>query len=291
MPVTELSRVENTQLDFHVNEIRAALFRFGLTAGEHLSHIHSKRLYRSHGSFDEFVWDTFHFHAKRAYQFIKAYKVLSILQEAGVQELPDKEFHCRPLYRLIDRPGELVKAWNGKKSTIVESGQPYTAVEVDCFPTPVQVVRDLFDREKFSGSIWDCAAGDGRIVKVAREYYPNAELLGTDISTGTDFLEVTPWTHVDNIVTNPPYVFKDEFVLRSMDIRRRSIAMLLPLHFLSGQERYRTILCGGAFKLVTVWIYVSRIEFLNGQRPDFQLAWFIWRKRTNTQHPVIRWIE
>jgi hypothetical protein len=267
------------------------MFAFGLTAGEHLYDIHRKRLYRSHGSFDAFVWQTFHFHAKRAYQFIRAYKVQRILEEAGVARLPANESQCRPLYRLIDRPKDLIKAWNRRPSTTVASERASTIIDNEYYPTPIAIVRDLFERERFSGTVWDCAAGDGRILQIARERYPNAKIVGTDISTGTDFLTVQGMT-ADNIITNPPFTLKNEFVWRALELARKSAALLLPIDFLSGKERFNTIYGRRDFRLTTLWVYVRAIKFIpEGTNPGFPLAWFVWRKRAKQQSPVIKWIE
>jgi hypothetical protein len=51
--IRSLSTDEQAELAGHVQAVYRAMFAFGLTAGEHLYHIHSKRLYRSYGSFDE----------------------------------------------------------------------------------------------------------------------------------------------------------------------------------------------------------------------------------------------
>ena len=287
-----LSDSEQAELADHVQAVYRAMFAFGLTAGEHLYHIHRKRLYRSHGSFDDFVWRTFHFHAKRAYQFIQAYKVLCILQEAGVARLPDNESQCRPLYRLIDRPKDLVKAWNGRRaSTSVASGRVSTIIDNEYYPTPIAIVHDLFDREKFTGTVWDCAAGDGRILRVARERYPRAKIVGTDISTGTDFLTVEGMT-ADNIITNPPFTLKNEFVWRALELARKSAVLLLPIDFLSGKERFNTVYSRPDFRLTTLWVYVRAIKFIpDGTNPGFPLAWFVWRRGTKQQSPVIKWID
>jgi hypothetical protein len=289
--VKPLTDHEEGELTHHVQAVYRAMFAFGLTAGEHLYHIHNKRLYRSHGSFDDFVWQTFHFHAKRAYQFIRAYKVLRILEDAGVARLPVNESQCRPLYRLIDQPNKLVKAWKGRPSTTVDSVRAHTSINNDYWPTPIAIVRDLFDRETFAGSIWDCAAGDGRILRVARERYPTAQIVGTDISAGTDFLTVQGMT-ADNIITNPPFTLKNEFVWRALELARKSAVILLPIDFLTGQKRFNTIYRRRDFRLTTLWVHVRPIKWApHGSIPGFPLAWFVWRKRTNQQSPVIKWIE
>jgi len=215
------------------------------------------------------------------------------LQDAGVNRLPANESQCRPLYRLIDRPKDLVKAWKGRSSTTVDSERASTGIDDDFFPTPLPVIKHLFDRERFTGSIWDCSCGDARIVRVARQYYPKAEVVGTDLNTGADFLTIEGMT-ADNIITNPPFGLKDDFVARAMDLSRRAVAMLLPLDVLSGKERFETIHSRADFQLTTVWVYVHRIKFITTARdtsPGFPLCWFVWRKRTKQQAPVIKWID
>jgi len=67
-------------------------------------------------------------------------------------------------------------------------------------------------RERFEGSIWECACGDGAISKLLPQ---NNKIISSDIvnrgygETGIDFLST--YKQVNNIITNPPYKFAQEF--------------------------------------------------------------------------------
>ena len=72
-------------------------------------------------------------------------------------------------------------------------------VENDFYATPFGATMNILDKEKLEGSILEPAAGQGHIGKVLREYYPDSEIVLTDlveredkfdlhIESGIDFL-------------------------------------------------------------------------------------------------------
>jgi hypothetical protein len=60
-------------------------------------------------------------------------------------------------------------------------------------------------------------------------------VIGNDLATGTNFLTTT--RDVDNVVTNPPWGLKNEFIRHANECARRKVATLLPLNALSGVAR------------------------------------------------------
>src|ERR1700674_2233715 len=103
------------------------------------------------------------------------------------------------------------------------------------YPTPPEGIRALLSVEKFDGSIWEPACGDGAIARelTAAGY----TVVATDITdygfgtAGIDFLKErrTPAKH---IVTNPPYGrgLADRFIGHALKLTRESggsVAMLL----------------------------------------------------------------
>jgi hypothetical protein len=128
------------------------------------------------------------------------------------------------------------------------------------------------------------AAGQGAILRVLEEAFPNAVIDSGDIGTGQDFLTYPYDPHYDLIITNPPYSLALEFIQRAMAFRHFHhhnhhpvICMLLRVNFLGAQKRARWL------REHTPSIYVSP------RRPDFtgeggdatEYAWFIWDARTS----------
>lgn len=106
------------------------------------------------------------------------------------------------------------------------------------FCTPPHIVRALLDREKFPGSVWECAAGRGDIVQVLLEY-GYTDVLASDIHDWgyrpckiENFLTST--TRAGSIITNPFFDFKWQFLAQAKRLAEAKIAMLLPL-----QTEYR----------------------------------------------------
>lgn len=163
------------------------------------------------------------------------------------------------------------------------------------FPTPAWATWGLLENETFKGGIWECACGDGAMASVLRE--AGYSVVVSDLQdrghgeAGVDFL----LTHriVRNIVTNPPFSQAQAFAEQAIRVAHDKVAMLLPLSFLEGANRARSI-----FKHTPptrVWIFSERLSFYppgvevrgNGGRP---FAWYVWDKNDPRQRPEIGWI-
>lgn len=80
----------------------------------------------------------------------------------------------------------------------------------DLFQTPVYATNLLLPFiPKGVGIIWDCACGEGKIVRALLD--AGYACAGTDLQQGIDFLEDDPPENYDAIVTNPPFSLKREF--------------------------------------------------------------------------------
>lgn len=115
------------------------------------------------------------------------------------------------------------------------------------YPTPPEAVRALLSVERFDGSIWEPACGDGGIAKVLAE--TGHEVVSTDLmdygygEAGVDFLEQYR-PRARHIVTNPPYGFglADAFAVKSLWLTRQTggkVAFLLNLQSLCHVKRTR----------------------------------------------------
>ena len=119
-------------------------------------------------------------------------------------------------------------------------------VPYDFYPTPPQATRALLSVERFNGTIWEPACGDGAISKVLLAQ--GCMVISTDLvyrgfgTGGVNFLTETR-TRARNIVTNPPYGngLADAFVrhaLRLVAPVGGSVAMLLNLASLAHPVRH-----------------------------------------------------
>ncbi|HRD75334.1 MAG TPA: hypothetical protein PK264_05260 [Hyphomicrobiaceae bacterium] len=114
------------------------------------------------------------------------------------------------------------------------------------YPTPPAAIRALLAAERFDGSIWEPACGDGAISKelIAHGY----DVTSTDLVDhgygrhGVDFL-ATVFPRGRNIVTNPPYGsgLADRFLRHALSLTRITggrVAMLLNITSLCSPTRH-----------------------------------------------------
>jgi len=115
------------------------------------------------------------------------------------------------------------------------------------YPTPPEAVRALLSVERFDGSIWEPACGNGAISRELEA--AGYDVVSTDITdhgfgqSGQDFLK-SGMPLAKHIVTNPPYGthgLADAFVRRALIHTRKtggSVAMLLNLKSLCNPARH-----------------------------------------------------
>ena len=144
----------------------------------------------------------------------------------------------------------------------------------------------LFERELFTGAIWDPACGKGTIVISALAAGVVAG--GSDIvargwdSTLTphDFLETS--YQADNIVSNPPFGVAEKFVAKALTVARCKVSMLLPANWVQGDKRSRWL---EQTPLRRVWFIAPRPSMPPGpvieagHKPGngtTDYAWFVW---------------
>ena len=59
-------------------------------------------------------------------------------------------------------------------------------VENDFYATPFDATKAILDHEELHGSILEPAAGEGHISKILHEYYPNSQIISTDLVQRND---------------------------------------------------------------------------------------------------------
>ena len=175
----------------------------------------------------------------------------------------------------------------------------------DFYATPDGATREILNRIPLTGSILEPAAGDGHIIKVLKEFYPDNEIVGTelyqrdsneDIKFGVDFLTYKWDRKFDNIITNPPFDLCKDFVERSLEIVNDKILIFAKLQLLEGLNRQQMFL---DTPLHYVYVFSRRVSPLkNGSpvneqgkdwRSTFATGWFIWEVGYEGE-PIIRWI-
>ena len=159
--------------------------------------------------------------------------------------------------------------------------------ENDYYATDPKAVGDLLAVEEFDKDIpiWECASGGGHLVDEFRKR--GYKVRSTDlIDRGhqdelLDFLFCfEEWE--GHIVTNPPFKFCTEFILKALDLVQdgAKVAMFLKLTTLEGQDRYKKIYQHQPPK--RIWVYTKRIQCAkNGIFSGTSAvcyAWFIWEK-------------
>lgn len=168
---------------------------------------------------------------------------------------------------------------------------------LDFFPTGPWGTRSLVEQVLLRNldpslvrgrSVWECAAGEGHMAEVLREYfadvyasdvfdYGKGYAVGSFVGEGIDVARC-PFPP-DWIITNPPFKGSLEFVLRALREARIGVAMLVRGNWDEGAERYREIFrpTPPAFEAV----FVERLPMHRGRwEPDGDTmtaySWFVW---------------
>jgi len=170
-------------------------------------------------------------------------------------------------------------------------------VERDHFyPTPPEGTRALLRVEKFEGTIWEPACGDGAISREleAAGYTVNStDLIDRGYGTpGVDFL-LDFQTEADNIVTNPPFKFTFEFMTHGVWRAKKKCALLGRLAWLEGAKRRQFY---EKSPLARVWVFSKRLKMQRARQSNEEdasgmiaFAWFVW-DHAHKGPPTLGWI-
>ena len=155
----------------------------------------------------------------------------------------------------------------------------------DYYATDPRAVDDLLGVETFNNNIWECACGEGHISNKLKEYGYN--VYSTDLIDRNYQDELVDFLCTDkkfngDIITNPPYKYCSEFILKALDSipPGNKVAMFLKLTTLEGQKRYKDIY--SKYPPKTVYVYSKRKQCAkNGVFKGTSAvcySWFIWEK-------------
>lgn len=187
------------------------------------------------------------------------------------------------------------------KSHAVMSQRVERGDSPDDFPTPPWATRALIEhvigRDELNGmSVLEPACGAGHMVRVLNEYFMEVRYADAhDYGFGPvrDYLSY-PYERnaVDWVITNPPFRLAENFVLRSLDVARRGVAMLVRSVFLESVGRYNRLFRDNPPSSFAQ--FVERVPMVKGRLDPKAstatgYAWLVWDLREPLGSTVI-WI-
>lgn len=168
----------------------------------------------------------------------------------------------------------------------------------DFYTTEPKAIELLLKLEKFNTNIWECACGKGHLSKILQN--EGYKVLSTDLidrgygMSGINFLKCNKKFNGD-IITNPPYKYAREFVLKALELLEEGnkVAMFLKVQFLEGKARKELFTNNPPKK-----IYVSSSRLNCAKNGEFEkypssaiaYAWFIWEKGYKDK-TVLEWFN
>jgi hypothetical protein len=157
---------------------------------------------------------------------------------------------------------------------------------LDDFPTPPWATRALAEYVIVpEGNCLEPACGRGHMSAALAEYFD--DVISSDIAdygygSVVGFLESTyEADSFDWVITNPPFNLAEDFIIRSMKIARRGVAMLTRTVFIESVGRYMRLF--KASRPSQVAQFVERVPMVEG-RLDRKAstatgyAWLVWEK-------------
>ena len=167
------------------------------------------------------------------------------------------------------------------------------------YATDPSVTRDLLRNELFVSPILEPCCGGGFMaeeIKKAGYLVEACDLIDRGYGRGgVDFITHDFPIGQFDIITNPPYSDFVPMLNKAMAICRSKVAMLLPLRYLTSQERYN---CFKQYPPKCVYVYIERIciakggkfeEYEAGMNMEMY-AWYVWEKGFSGE-PILRWIH
>lgn len=168
--------------------------------------------------------------------------------------------------------------------------------ENDYYATDPLAIDKLLQVEKPFSHIWECAAGGGHLAKRLKEQgykVTTSDIVERDYELDfiQDFLKMSVCGLGSNeeydILTNPPYKYAKEFVLRALDMIRegRKVYMFLKLTFLEGKTRLKELF--SKYPPKKIYVFSERIlcaknaefqKMIDGGGSAIAYAWYVWEK-------------
>lgn len=195
-----------------------------------------------------------------------------------------------------------MKDWTGNNKSIystlgASSHSEYERQQDDFYSTDPSAIDYLLKYETFNNNIWECACGNGNLSKRLEEFGFNVHSTdkyyrGYGERESIDFLKQKEVFNGD-IITNPPYKYAMEFVLKALELTDNKVAMFLKVQFLESKRRYDKLFKQNPPSKVLP--FVKRMNCYRNDDRSFKgsavcYCWYIWEKDF-TGETVIQWID
>jgi hypothetical protein len=143
----------------------------------------------------------------------------------------------------------------------------YKRSAFDYYPTPAVATNILLEKVVFEGPILEPASGSGDISKVLEQAgfkVESSDLQTSDMvygKKGLDFLKRED--RFESLITNPPYVLAEEFILQSLRLFNKKCAFLVRIAFLESARRFKIFTDNPPHKVI---IISKRLPFYANNR-------------------------
>lgn len=196
-----------------------------------------------------------------------------------------------------------MKDWRGNTYSIFKTlgasnHTEHDRQQEDYYATEPAAVRWLMRLERFSNPILEPACGEGHISEELKRGGYNVvsrDLIDRGYGETADFLVIDNLEWQGDIITNPSYIYAQEFVEKSLRIMQdgHKAAFFLKLTFLEGKHRRHLFRCQPPAR---IWVSSSRLKCaMNGDFSSFKssataYAWFVWEKGYKGD-TVVKWFN
>ena len=195
------------------------------------------------------------------------------------------------------------KDWTGNsvaysKTLGASSHCDHDRPEMDYYATEPKAVKLLLELEKFDGRIWEIACGEGHLSEEIKKHgyeVKSSDIIDRKYGEVYDFLAIENTTTDMNIITNPPYAYADDFIVKGMEVLQegKKLALFMPIRYLEGKKRKKIF---AAYPPKTVYVSSSRLacaingDFANMKGSAVSYAWYVWVKGYKGD-TVLKWFN
>lgn len=186
----------------------------------------------------------------------------------------------------------------GARNGALEERDEYDFYATD--PKALELFLNKFneDGERLADWVWEPACGNGHLSKTLKYlgyYVYSSDIIKREYDCNTfDFL-VKEKNWGGDILTNPPYKYAKEFVLKALDSidNGQKVIMFLKCQFLEEQSRYNDLFSKHPPKYV--YVHSGRQNCAkDGNFEKYKSAtlcycWFVWQKGFKGE-TILRWI-
>lgn len=173
----------------------------------------------------------------------------------------------------------------------------------DDYPTPPWAVRALVEYfitpvSLASHTVLEPCSGRGYLANTLREYGANVFEndkydYGNPNSSLGDFLNPDYHKEADYIITNPPFILAEEFVLKALMLARHMVCVFERTNFLEGKGRHERLFSKTPPSFILP--FVERVQMARGRLVPKMASvtpysWFVWFVGDEVSYPKVKWI-